>query len=368
MLRFVFVSETQIGLAFNKGRFRRVLGAGRHLIGRGEVELIDVTKPAFEHAMFDVLITKPDVRARLEVIELTDDQRAVVYRDGRLFTILGAGRYAFWNVLSKITFEVFDGRAGRFAHPKLQAILQMPVVSKFLEGVVVPDHETVVLYRDGKREGVLEPGTHLFWKGTGKVSWKALDMREQVADVAGQEIMSQDKVSLRVNLIVTYAMVDAIKAIEASADPTQALYREAQLALRSAVGGRSLDALLADKDAVCVEVREMLARRSAELGIAVRGVGLKDIILPGDMRTLFNQVVAATKESEANLIRRREETAAARSQANTARLLAENPVLARLKELEMLKDVLAGTSATFVFGQGELTDQIKSLVGANPKT
>jgi hypothetical protein len=209
--------ETQIGLAFNKGRFQRVLGAGRHLIGRGEVELIDVTKPALEHAMFDVLITKPDVRERLEVIELTDDQRAVVYRDGRLFTILGAGRYAFRNVLSRITFEV-------------------------------------------------------------------------------------------------------------------------------------------------------LARRAAELGIAVRGVGLKDIVLPGDMRTLFNQVVAATKESEANLIRRREETAAARSQANTARPLAENPVLARLKELEMLKEVLAGTSATFVFGQGELTDQIKSLVGANPKT
>jgi hypothetical protein len=76
----------------------------------------------------------------------------------------------------------------------------------------------------------------------------------------------------------------------------------------------------------------------------------------------LNQVIAATKEAEANLIKRREETAAARSQANTAKLLAESPQLARLKELEMLKEVLAGTKATFVFGSGDLTEQIRGLV------
>jgi hypothetical protein len=83
------------------------------------------------------------------------------------------------------------------------------------------------------------------------------------------------------------------------------------------------------------------------------------------MKTLLNQVIAATKEAEANLIRRREETAAARSQANTAKLLAENPLLVRLKELELLKDVLSGTNTTFVLGQGDLSDQLRSLVATN---
>src|SRR5205814_8394511 len=115
------------------------------------------------------------------------------------------------------------------------------------------------------------------------------------------------------------------------------------------------------------EVREALVRRTAEYGVAVRGVGLRDIILPGDMKDLMNQVIAASKEAEANLIKRREETAAARSQANTAKLLAENPQLARLKELEMLKDVLAGTKTTFVFGDGKISEQIKRLV-ATPAT
>ncbi len=123
-----------------------------------------------------------------------------------------------------------------------------------------------------------------------------------------------------------------------------------------------LDALLADKESVGGEVRGALSARTSAFGVAVRNVGLRDIVLPGDMKLLLNQVIAAQKEAEANLIRRREETAAARSQANTAKLLSENPQLARLKELEMLKDVLAGTNATFVFGEGDLSTQVRSLV------
>ncbi len=73
-------------------------------------------------------------------------------------------------------------------------------------------------------------------------------------------------------------------------------------------------------------------------------------------------MIAATKEAEANLIKRREETAAARSQANTAKLLAENPQLQRLKELELLKDVLAGAKTSFVFGAGDIAEQVRALV------
>ena len=103
--------------------------------------------------------------------------------------------------------------------------------------------------------------------------------------------------------------------------------------------------------------------RSAEaIGVQVRSVGLRDIILPGDMKSLLNQVIAASKEAEANLIKRREETAAARSQANTAKLLAESPQLARLKELEMLKEVLAGAKTTFVFGSGDVAEQVRRLI------
>ena len=228
----------------------------------------------------------------------------------------------------------------------------------------VSDNETALLFRDGVLIEQLGQGLHVFWKGAGNIKWKALDLREQVADVAGQEIITADKVTLRVNLVVTWVISDPALATRTSVSPEQALYREAQLALRAAVGTKVLDSLLADKEAVGGEVRAALAVRAAQLGLSVRSVGLRDIVLPGEMKTLLNQVIAATKEAEASLIRRREETAQVRSQLNTAKLLAENPQLQRLKELEILKDVLSGTNATFVLGQGDLTEQLRTLVTA----
>ncbi len=142
----------------------------------------------------------------------------------------------------------------------------------------------------------------------------------------------------------------------------QALYREARLVPRAAVGTRTLDALLGNKEAVGREVREALATRAAEFGLAVKSVGLRDIILPGEMRAILNEAVTAEKKAQANLIKRREETAAARNQANTAKLLAENSTLARMKELEMLQEILAGTKTTILLGPGDIAAQVRTLL------
>lgn len=366
MLGIVYIRQHERGLLFDRGDFKQVLRPGRHFIFGAYkcVEIVDTLKTRFEHVLLDVLVKQADLQRELRVLELTDTQRAVVWKDGRAFAIVGAGRHAFWATPATIETELFDVQAVRFMHPKLQAILQLPEAVKFLDGVQVSDAEIALLFRDGVLIEQLDQGLHVFWKGAGNIKWKAMDLREQVADVAGQEIITADKVSLRVNLVVTWMIADPVLATRTSVSTEQALYREAQLALRAAVGTKALDALLADKEAVGSEVRASLAARAAELGLSVRSVGLRDIVLPGEMKTLLNQVIAATKEAEAGLIRRREETAQVRSQLNTAKLLAENPQLQRLKELEVLKEVLTGTTATFVLGQGDLTDQFRTLIGA----
>jgi regulator of protease activity HflC (stomatin/prohibitin superfamily) len=205
----------------------------------------------------------------------------------------------------------------------------------------------------------------VFWRGVGQVNLRKVDLRETQLEVAGQEILTADKVTLRVSMLVHYRVTDVEKALSLTSDAGQALYRSAQLALRESVGSRPIDRLLSDKETVSSEVREALKARAAELGLELGAVGLRDIILPGEMRTIFNQVIEAEKRAQAELIRRREETAAARSQANTAKLLAENPVLARFKELEMLREILAGTNASFVLGPGDLADQIKGLIAGS---
>ena len=96
---------------------------------------------------------------------------------------------------------------------------------------------------------------------------------------------------------------------------------------------------------MATEIEESVRRRAGELGLEIASVGIRDMILPGEMKDLMNKVTEAKKAAEANLIARREETAAMRSQANTAKLLADNPTLMRLRELEVLEKIAAAASS-----------------------
>ena len=115
------------------------------------------------------------------------------------------------------------------------------------------------------------------------------------------------------------------------------LYRLVQFAIREAVATRTLDEVLSAKGALDAELRAFVAERLEETGIEVTELGVKDVILPGEIRELVNKVVEAERTAKANLIRRQEETAATRSLLNTAKLMEENPLLLRLKELESLE-------------------------------
>jgi len=145
-------------------------------------------------------------------------------------------------------------------------------------------------------------------------------------------------------------------------DVRQALYREAQLALRAVVGARELDSFLTAKDAVADELAEIVRPRAKALGLELISVGIRDIILPGEMKELMNKVTEAKKAAEANLIVRREETAAMRSQVNTAKLLQDNPTLMRLRELEVLEKIATTSKLSVVLGEKGLADRVVNLL------
>ena len=182
------------------------------------------------------------------------------------------------------------------------------------------------------------------------VAVEAVDLRLQAVEVTGQDILTRDKVGLRLNLSATWRYADVLKAFTQLAKPAEHLYRELQFGLRAAVGTRTLDELLENKTVIDEVVTAHVEAKLAAYGIELDGVGVKDIVLPGEMKTILAKVVEAEKSAEANVIRRREETAATRSLLNTAKVMEGNPIALRMKELETLERVAERIDKISVFG------------------
>jgi regulator of protease activity HflC (stomatin/prohibitin superfamily) len=365
-LKSYTIRSYETGLLFRAGEFRDLLDAGTHWfldpLGRVAVEVVSRRTPQFVHPQLDLVVKSGELKGRATVVDLKDDQRGLIWVDGRFGGLLPPGLFAYWTSPRAVRVEVVNVRGPRFEHDDLKVIARWPSAGSLLDLHSVGRGCVGVLFLDGQYADLLAPGRYAFWKGVAEAKLVEVDLREATLDVGGQEIMTADKVTLRLNAVVTYRVEDARRSVCAVDDSKQALYREAQLALRAVVGARDLDALLADKDVVSREVEEMLRRRAAELGLAVLSAGVRDVILPGDMKELMNKVTEARKAAEANLVTRREETAAYRSQVNTARLLADNPVLMRLRELEALEKIAAAGRLHVTLAEKGLTDRVVNLL------
>ncbi len=366
VLRRIKVREHERGLLFKDREFEGVLRPGRHfvwdLLRKVRVDVVSVRDVWLNHSDLDVIAKSGALGDEAKLLDLKDHERAVVWVDGRVEAMLKPGLYALWTVFHDVRVEVFEARAVRFEHADVVTIAQARGAAALLEAVTIDAGHAGLFFTDGAHQATLGPGVHALWKNVAKARILDVDLREQVVDVAGQEIMTADKVTLRLNAVVTFKVADPLKAVTVVEDYRQALYREAQLALRGIIGTRELDTLLSDKDAVARELDAIVRGRVAGFGVEVVGLGIRDVILPGEMKDLMNKVTEAKKAAEAALITRREETAAMRSQANTAKILESSPTLMRLRELEVLEKVSQKANLTVVLGEKGLTDRVVRLL------
>lgn len=321
----------------------------------------------FQSPDLELYLRDPQVWTDLVVIDLRQHERALVWVDGRLQAVHGpseqGGRFAYWKDLHEVIVEVHPVHEVRLVHPRLEAVLATQAGQRELLEVVVPAGHRGLLFVDERLHEELGPGRYAVWRAAGRVNAQVLDLREVTLDVAGQEILTKDKVSLRLNLVAVYRVTDPRGAAEATGNLQGAIYRDLQLALREAVGGRSLDDLLAAKEQVGREVHAAVEARARALGVALGHVGVRDVILPGEMKTLLNQVIEAEKRAQAALIQRREETAATRALLNTARLVEQSPTLLRLKELETAERIAASVDSLQLVGN-DLESVLRRMIPA----
>ncbi len=355
-----------------------VLGPGVYwrlpLVGRDSFDVHDASVARSDVAHLEVLAeTRPDLVAEHFIeVDLGAGEAALVYENDKLSGIQAPGsRVFYWKPIVDVRIErvdIFDNLRVREDIARVigrdSALARSAGVLEALLGVEVGDRQVGLLYDGGVLLEELQPGYHLFWKFGRKLSAKILHTRWIVRDLAGQEILTRDRVSLRINLSATYRIIDAVRVKQNVQNLGDFIYRELQLALRRAVGTRTLDELLTNKSVLDECISEDVVARLDEVGVELGSIGVKDIILPGDMKSILNEVVLAEKTAQANNIRRREETAATRSLMNTAKLMADNPLLVRLKELEALEKVTQNIDRLTVYGG--IDGVMQSLVSLNP--
>ena len=380
-IKRIVISDYQRGLEYNENSLVRVLEPGVYWYldpkSRIRIDVYDISEPKFDHPHLDTMLKlKPGLMERyFQVLELNEMQVGLVYKNGALDSlVMPSTRAVYWNGPIGVQIEVIDISVDFRLSGKLASILtrgkvksQFASLSQALCMAEVQDNHLGLLVVDGSLYDTLQAGLHAYWTFNRNVNIEQVDLRVQALEVQGQEILTKDKVSVRTNLSALYRISDPVIARKNLVNIKDSLYRELQFALRQAIGNRNLDALLSDKsqldEGISVEVRAKLT----DFGIEIHSVGLKDIILPGDMKDILNQVVEAEKIAQANVIKRREETNATRSLLNTAKLMDNNPILLRLKELEVLEKITEKVDKLTIYSglDGVLNDTVKLRLDPN---
>jgi regulator of protease activity HflC (stomatin/prohibitin superfamily) len=342
----VIVKDDERAFLARDGRFERLLDPGRFVaLDYGRRLTAEVVKVARAEIAADkaLLFAKahPAVAAEhFEIVQAGPNEVAIISLDGEpKHLVLPNTTRAFWKTITKVDVERIDAATEvRVAKRHLDKL--DPARSALVVQGQVEAHEAGLLFIDGKLTERLAAGRHAFWAVGRTVKIQKVDTRPVPLEVTAQEILTKDRVGIRVTLTAFTRVVDPEKAALAAGDVSNTVYRLVQFAIREAVATRSLDEILAARDTIDREVRAFVTERAANLGVEIGEIGVKDVILPGDVRDLLNKVVEAERTAKANLIRRQEETAATRSLLNTARLMEDNPLLLRLKELEALEKLV----------------------------
>ena len=339
-MKKIIINENQRGFLFKNGKYVKLLETGRYWLLCGqEVFVSELDQPVnVKTCSLEKLLADERVARQVSVVEVGDEQLALHFVNGKFSSALRHGKHAFWKVNDEHEFRLVD-----ISTPVVDSYVPAYIFSKLpsmlYTKVEVEEFRRAIVYFDRKLHAVLDAGTYYFWKTAVKVDVNYVDTRLTRMDITGQELLTSDKVSLRINFVCNYRVTDVVRISTEIDDFVEQIHIAAQLALREYVGKYKLDEILENKDQMSEFVFARLKEKEQSLFVEITDAGVKDIILPGQIRDIMNTVLVAEKRAQANVITRREEVASTRSLLNTAKLMDENKTLYKLKELEYVERI-----------------------------
>jgi len=360
------IEEGFVCLIYRAGKLFDIKEAGEYKFSKNDTCVTYNISNEFQPGnVLDVLLKNPTLKTMLLIKEVSDGNISLMFEKGVFIRVLVPKRYAFWNKYFDYSFMDFNLSNYEIPSDISNNILDKPELSGFIRKLVVPANNKGVLYADGKFIKIMESGTYRYWQNSTSLELINVDLRQKQLDISGQEILTKDKANLRINFFVQYKISDIIKAVTENTAFSDQLYVLIQLALREYIGTLTIDEILANKESVAEYVMNYVSIETGKLGVSITNCGVKDIILPGDIKQILNSVLIAQKTAQANIITRREETASTRSLLNTAKLMEENEMLFKLKEMEFIEKIAGNISQISLSGGGQIVEQLKEIFGTN---
>jgi regulator of protease activity HflC (stomatin/prohibitin superfamily) len=366
IMQRVRIHAGMVGLVFKNGNYARVITEGKHWINfREQVLKYDLTQAFNAPKALEILLKDDALANMLTVIEVKDNEIVLVYENKNFKRILTAGRYTFWNSLIDYKFVTADLNKIEISEDISKALYSNMQLRQYIRVFEVAAFEKAIMIVNDKFVNILKHGTYRFWKNEQTIKIAKADMRQLQLEVAGQELLTKDKATVRINFYAQYKVTDIETALMHNKDYEKQLYIILQLALRAFVGGYTLDELLEQKETIAKAVLNDVKAQASKLGVNVLHTGIRDVILPGDMKDIMNQVLIAHKKAQANVVTRREETASTRSLLNTAKLMEDNSMLFKLKEMEYVEKIADKIGEITVAGNGNVIEQLKDIFSVN---
>ncbi len=301
----------------------------------------------------------------MDIVEVADNEIVIVQKNKIMTDVLKAGRYAVWKGLIERKFTKIDLSKIEITEDIDQALFSRYELSQHVRIFEVAAYEKAVMLVDDVYTQTLNAGIYRFWKNNTTIKMLKADMRQLQLEIAGQELLTKDKAAVRINFYTQYKVIDIEKALLDNKNYEKQLYIAMQLVLRAYVGKYTLDELLEQKENIATAVFEDVKTIADKLGLQVLNAGIRDVILTGEMKEIMNQVLVAQKKAQANIITRREETASTRSLLNTAKLMEENEMLFKLKEMEYVEKIAEKVGEITVNGNGNMVKQLREMFTVN---
>lgn len=242
------------------------------------------------------------------------------------------------------------------------------VVLFILSGIkVVNQYERGVVLTLGKFTGVREPGLRIVVPIF--QTMQKIDVRSTPIDVPQQEIITRDNVTVNVDAVVYFRVIDAPKAVLETVNYTYATSQFAQAALRDVTGNVELDELLSKREEISQQIKDIVDAETDKWGIDVENVKIQSIELPQDMKRAMARQAEAEREKRAKIIVAEGEQMSATKLGEAADIIEQHPVALQLRNLQVLSDIAAEKNSTIVFPSAFLdtVDSVKKFMAKEGK-